>query len=48
MKEKQVRRLLVMSRANDLVGIVSLGDLATGVGDPGQPGEVLKGVSEPA
>jgi CBS domain-containing protein len=48
MKERQVRRLLVMSRADDLVGIVSLGDLATGVGDPGQPGEVLKSVSETA
>ena len=40
--------LLVLSRANDLVGIVSLGDLATEAGDPGQPGEVLKKVSEPA
>ena len=48
MKEKQIRRLLVMSRGNDLVGIVSLGDLATEAGDPGQPGEVLKKVSEPA
>jgi len=48
MKEKQVRRLLVLSRANDLVGIVSLGDLATEAGDPGQPGEVLQKVSEPA
>ncbi len=48
MKDKQVRRLLVMSRANDLVGIVSLGDLATEAGDQGQPGEVLKKVSEPS
>jgi CBS domain-containing protein len=47
MKEKQVRRLLVMSRGNDLVGIVSLGDLATEAGDPGEPGEVLKKVSKP-
>ncbi len=47
MKAKQIRRLLVLSRANDLVGIVSLGDLATEAGDPGQPGEVLKSVSEP-
>ncbi len=47
MKEKQIRRLLVMSRADDLVGIVSLGDLATEAGDQGQPGEVLKKVSEP-
>jgi CBS domain-containing protein len=48
MKEKQIRRLLVMSRGNDLVGIVSLGDLATEAEDPGQPGEVLQKVSEPA
>jgi CBS domain-containing protein len=47
MKEMQVRRLLVLDRANDLVGIVSLGDLATEAGDPGQPGEVLRKVSEP-
>jgi len=46
MKEKQIRRLLVMSRGNELVGIVSLGDLATE--DQGQPGEVLKTVSEPS
>jgi CBS domain-containing protein len=48
MKEKQVRRLLVLSRAGELVGIVSLGDLATEAGDPRQPGEVLKEVSQPA
>ena len=46
MKEKQVRRLLVMNSANDLVGIVSLGDLATETGDKGQSGEVLSKVSE--
>jgi len=46
MKEKQIRRLLVMSRADQLVGIVSLGDLATETGDQGQSGEVLKKVSE--
>jgi len=48
MKEKQVRRLPVMSRAGDLVGIVSLGDLATAVGDRGQSGEVLEEVSRPS
>jgi len=47
MTEKQVRRLLVMNRSGELVGIVSLGDLATDVGDPRQPGEVLKQVSQP-
>ena len=47
MKEKQIRRLLVLNRANDLVWIVSLGDLATEAGEQGQPGGVLKKVSEP-
>ena len=47
MKEKQIRRLLVMNRADELVGIVSLGDLATGAGEQAQPGDVLRKVSEP-
>lgn len=34
--------------AGDLVGIVSLGDLATEAGDQRQPGEVLEKVSQPA
>jgi hypothetical protein len=33
--------------AGELVGIVSLGDLATETEDQGQPGGVLKKVSEP-
>jgi len=48
MGQKQIRRLPILNRANELVGIVSLGDLATGAGHQGQPGEVLKKVSEPA
>jgi len=48
MTEKQVRRLLVLNRSGELVGIVSLGDLATQADDPGKPGEVLKQVSQPA
>jgi|SRR4051812_954993 len=48
MKEKQVRRLLVLSRTNQLVGIVSLGDLATEAGPGAQSGEVLKEVSQPS
>ena len=47
MKDRQIRRLLVLNRANELVGIVSLGDLATEAGDQERPGEVLKKVSEP-
>ena len=46
MKERQIRRLLVMNRANETVGIVSLADLATEARDPEQPGEVLRKVSE--
>jgi len=48
MKERQVRRLLVLNRANDLVGIVSLADLATEAPASGQPGEVLTKVSQPS
>jgi CBS domain-containing protein len=48
MQAKQIRRLPVLNRANELVGIVSLGDLATEAGDRGQPAEVLKKVSQPA
>jgi CBS domain-containing protein len=48
MSEKQIRRLLVMDRANDLVGIVSLADLATEARDEGRSGEVLSKVSKPS
>jgi CBS domain-containing protein len=47
MRERQVRRLLVMGRDARLVGIVSLADLAT-VGKPDQAGHALQAVSEPA
>src|SRR5688572_12331812 len=40
MQERQVRRLLVMNRDKRLVGIVSLGDLATESGDTRKSGEV--------
>ena len=42
MKERQVRRMLVLSRTNQLVGIVSLADLATEMEHNGQPADVLK------
>ncbi len=48
MQEAQVRRLLVLNRDKQLVGIVSLGDLAVGTGDEKLAGEVLKRVSEPS
>ena len=48
MKEKQIRRLLVVNDSNDLVGIVSLADLASSAPDPEQPSEVLRKVSQPS
>jgi CBS domain-containing protein len=47
MSEKQVRRLLVMNRERQLVGIASLGDLAVDTGDEKMSGEVLEQVSRP-
>jgi CBS domain-containing protein len=48
MEQKQIRRLLVMNRDKRLVGIVSLGDLATEARDATKAAEVLQEVSEPA
>src|SRR5262245_6721676 len=48
MKEKQVRRLVVLNRDKRLVGIVSLGDLAVDAGDEKLAGRTLEAVSEPA
>lgn len=47
MKEKQIRRVLVLNQDKKLSGIVSLGDLSVDA-DKRQAGEVLKDVSEPA
>ena len=47
MSEKQIRRLLVLTREKKLVGIVSLGDLAIEAGDD-LAGEVLEDVSQPS
>jgi len=47
MHDRQVRRLLVLNGDNRLVGIVSLGDVAT-QSDEGTAGHALEGVSEPA
>jgi predicted transcriptional regulator len=47
-QERQVRRLVVLNRDKRLVGIVSLGDLATESVDQEKAGEVLQDVSEPA
>jgi len=47
MKQKQVRRLLVLDHDKQLAGIVSLGDLATAAGDLQLAGAALQAVSEP-
>jgi CBS domain-containing protein len=47
MNDHQIRRLVVLSRNNQqLVGVISLGDLAMNV-DEKLSGKVLQGVSEP-
>jgi len=46
MGDQQVRRLPVMNRDKRLVGILSLGDVATGAG-PQPAGEAVAGISRP-
>jgi CBS domain-containing protein len=46
MGDLQVRRLPVLNRDKRLVGIISLGDLATS-GKTGDAGEALSGISKP-
>jgi len=48
MEECQIRRVVVLNRDKQLVGIVSLGDLAVHTGDERQAGQTLERVSEPA
>ena len=48
MEAQQVRRLPVLSRDKQLVGIVSLGDLAVHSGEKEMIGDTLKEVSRPA
>ena len=48
MEKRQIRRLLVMDRNQQAVGIVSLGDLATRQRDDRLSGQVLEGISEPS
>jgi CBS domain-containing protein/sporulation protein YlmC with PRC-barrel domain len=48
MTEQQIRRLVVLNQSKQLVGIVSLGDLAVHTGDTQQAGQTLEGVSEPS
>ena len=48
MQDRQIRRLVVLNHDNQLVGIVSLGDLAVKAGDDEKSGETLERISEPA
>ena len=48
MRDKQVRRLVVLDHDNRLAGIVSLGDLAVETGNELLTGNTLEAVSEPA
>jgi CBS domain-containing protein len=48
MKDRQVRRLVVLNRDGQLVGIVALADLAVHVRDEHLSSKTLEGVSEPA
>ncbi len=47
MKDKQIRRLVVLNRDKRMVGIVSLGDLAVETGDKQLSGQTLEKVSQP-
>jgi CBS domain-containing protein len=48
MEMRQIRRVPVVNRNKELVGIVSLGDLAVETGNRALTGETLEHVSEPA
>jgi len=48
MTENQIRRLFVLNEDEELVGITSLGELATVTGDRAMAGATLQRISEPA
>lgn len=48
MQEKQIRRLPILNRENQLVGIVSLGDLAVKTDETATTADALEKISEPA
>jgi CBS domain-containing protein len=48
MEERQLRRLVVLTAAGQIAGIVSLGDIAVLTGDDKLSGEVLEEVSKPS
>lgn len=47
MKKEQIRRLVVLNRDEELVGVMSLGDLAVETGDKKLSGDALERISEP-
>jgi CBS-domain-containing membrane protein len=48
MEEQQIRRLPILNRNKQLVGIVSLGDLAVDGGNRNVAGEAITKISQPA
>jgi CBS domain-containing protein len=48
MQKRQIRRLIVLNRDKQLVGVVSLGDLAVQTRDEELAGKTLERVSEPS
>jgi len=47
MEQKRIRRLLVLNKDKRVVGIVSLGDIATRIGNDRMSADVLEQVSQP-
>ena len=47
MREHQIRRLFVLNEDEELVGVTSIGELATVTGDRTMAGETLERISEP-
>ncbi|MFL5322318.1 MAG: CBS domain-containing protein [Myxococcaceae bacterium] len=47
MKDGKIRRLVVVDQSKKLVGVISLGDLATDVGDRSIKAETLTEISKP-
>ena len=47
MQERQIRRIVVLDRAENPVGMLSLGDISLNTRDVGLSGEVLNEVSKP-
>lgn len=47
MDDKQIRRLIILNRDKDMVGIVALADLANRTRDPEVESDALEGVSKP-